>query len=149
MERDDMSAPITELIAAVHAAGGSIERQGREIRLTAAKPLPAALLTRLRAAKPGLIAHLQEVVAEPILLADGSRLHRFRASGPIPATCNALPVVRQARSYGVVLVADGHELVVVEPSRSELPPKILREIRFAAGEIIALLRAESRARCGS
>jgi hypothetical protein len=144
-----MSGPISELIGAVHAAGGSIERHGRDIKLTAAAPLPDALLARLRAAKPALIAHLQELVAEPTLLGDGRRLHRFRAYGPIPTTSanSVLPLVRHARSYGVVLVADGPQLIVVELPLSKLPPETLHDLRSAAGEIIALLRAESRARC--
>jgi hypothetical protein len=143
-----MSAPITELIAAVHAAGGAIERQGREIRLTAPAPLPNALVTRLREAKPALLAHLHHRVVEPILLADGRRLHRFRAADPIPALAprHLLPLINAARSYDAVLVADGSDLIVIERWLSELPLSTLRALVAEAANVIALLRAESRAR---
>ena len=115
-----MSAPITELIAAVHAAGGAIERQGREIRLTAPTPLPNALVIRLREAKPALLAHLHNPVVEPL--------------------------INKARSYDAVLVADGSDLVVIERWLSELPLSTLRALVADAANVIALLRAESRAR---
>ena len=55
-----MTAPIADLIAAVHAAGGSIGRCRNEIKLTAAAPLPDDLVAQIRARKPELIAHLAE-----------------------------------------------------------------------------------------
>jgi hypothetical protein len=51
---------IADLIAAVHAAGGSIVRRGNEIKLTAAAALPDDLMAQIRARKPELIAHLAE-----------------------------------------------------------------------------------------
>jgi hypothetical protein len=143
-----MSAPITELIAAVHAAGGAIERQGREIRLTGAAPLPDDLVARMQAAKPALVAHLQEAVAEPILLADGRCLHRFRAADPIAASAprHLLPLINEARSHDAVLVADGFDLIVIESWLSELPRSALRALVAEAAGFIAWLRAESRTR---
>jgi hypothetical protein len=49
---------VKELIAAVHAAGGKIRRDGRYIDLAAREPLPNALVERLRAAKPELLGAL-------------------------------------------------------------------------------------------
>ena len=138
---------VAELIAEVHAAGGSIERQGSGIRLAAKNPLPASLVDRVREAKPALVAYLHEPVIEPVLLADGRRLHRFRST-TIPAqppqhSLTELP--RRLRAYGVELVDDGNVLILIEPWLSDLPLELLQEARSAAGEIIALLR-ESRER---
>jgi hypothetical protein len=143
MERDDMSAPIIELIAAVHAAGGAIERQGREIKLTAAAPLPDALVARLRAAKPALLAYFHQAVVEPVILADGRRLHRFRAAGPIPPSAprHLLPLINAARSRDAVLVADGPDLIVIEPWLNELPPSTLRALVAEAAGVLSWLRA--------
>jgi hypothetical protein len=49
-----------ELIAAVRAAGGTIRRDGDAIELIAPAPLPADLVARIRAAKPALLAVLDE-----------------------------------------------------------------------------------------
>jgi hypothetical protein len=141
-------AGVAHLIALVHAAGGEIERHGDAFELVADAPLPRDLVAQLRAAKPELLAYLHEPVTEPTLLADGRRLHRFRASS-IPDRLCDLPVSelpRRLRAYGVDLVADGAELVIIEPWLSALPPELLQEAKAAAGEIIALLRTESRAR---
>jgi len=53
----------------------------------------------------------------------------------------------RARACGVVLVADGHDLIAVERWRSALPLETLRALKDAAGAIIVYLRRESRARC--
>jgi hypothetical protein len=87
-------------------------------------------------------------VEPPLLLLDGRRLHRFRADA-IPATVpgHARELCDQARSHGAVLVADGHDLIVVEPWRSALALEMLQTLKDAAGAIIAHLRGESRDRC--
>jgi hypothetical protein len=51
---------VAELIAAVHAAGGIIRRDGDTIELIAPAPLPADLVARIRVAKPALLAVLDE-----------------------------------------------------------------------------------------
>jgi hypothetical protein len=83
----------------------------------------------------------------PVLLPDGRRLHRFRAD-EIPATVpdHVKRLHDQAHWYGTLLVADGHDLIVVERWQSTLPLETLRTLKDAAGEIIAYLRGESRAR---
>jgi hypothetical protein len=126
-----MSAPIAPLIAAVVTAGGTIERHGNEIRLAAAAPLPDALLERLRAAKPALLAYLHDAVVEPLLLRDGRRLWRFRAEVMVPRgpSPHLVPLIECAREFGIVLVADGDTLVVVEPWQSSLPPETLRGLQ--------------------
>jgi hypothetical protein len=52
----------------------------------------------------------------------------------------------EAHCRGVVLVADGHDLIVVEPRSSRLATETLQDLRTEAGEVIAALRGESRAR---
>jgi hypothetical protein len=135
---------ISSLIAAVHAAGGLIERHGKEIELSAPLPLPDDLIAQLRKAKPALLAHLHHAAVEPVLLADGRRLHRFPGSRPIPVDSlgRLLPLLKLVRSYGVAMIADGRDLLVIEPWLSELPPQTLEQIKGAASEVIALLRDE-------
>ena len=143
-----MSAPITELIAAVHAAGGAIERQDQAIKLTAPAPLPDDLLARLRTAKPALLAYFHQAMVEPLTIADGRRLYRFRALGPIPASAplHLLPLIEAARSRDAVLVPDGPDLIVIERSLSKLPASTLRALVAEAAGLIACLRSESRTR---
>ena len=45
-----------------------------------------------------------------------------------------------------MLVADGLDLIVVEPWLSELPDEVRDRLAANAGTIIALLRGESRVR---
>ncbi len=79
-------------------------------------------------------------------LRDGRRLNRFRAPGvPEAAPQIAAELADQARDRGAVLVADGLDLIVVEPPR-RLPSEILRALQHDAGGIISALRSESRAR---
>jgi hypothetical protein len=72
---------------------------------------------------------------------------RFRAaevpSSPSPDTTALLDKVR---SVGVVLVADGMELHVVERWKRQLHLQTLRDLRANAGAVIAVLRGEHRAR---
>jgi hypothetical protein len=80
----------------------------------------------------------------PVLLADGRWLWRFRAESIPEATSRASVLTGEAHCRGAVLVADGVELIVVEQS---WPPLEIRgELRQRAGEIIAVLRRQSRCR---
>jgi len=82
-----------------------------------------------------------------LILLDGRRLHRFRAGGiPSSAPEYVRMLLDQPRRHGVVLVADGDELIVVERSQRTLPPETLQTLSRHAGPIIAILRGESRAR---
>jgi hypothetical protein len=82
---------------------------------------------------------------EPVLLRDGRRLHRFRATEA--ASCADIDnLLDRARWRGAVLVADGRALIVVEPWSSALNPEILRELRDNAGAIVSVLIGESRER---
>ena len=84
---------------------------------------------------------------EPALFPDGRRLWRFRA-GFIPAGAGdgVLALIQEARACRVVLVADGPELIVVEPWLSTFRPEALRSLRDEAGAVIALLRGAFRPR---
>jgi hypothetical protein len=75
-------------------------------------------------------------------------MHRFRAEeipspSPEPDTSGLLAKARQG---GVVLVADGMELHVVERWAGQLHPRTLRALREHAGAAIAVLRGEHRER---
>jgi hypothetical protein len=88
------------------------------------------------------------VEPSPLLLADGRRLHRFRADDiPSLVPANAAALLDQARWYSAVLVADGCELVVVERPHRTLPAETLRALKGHAGGVIAMLRGEHRERC--
>jgi hypothetical protein len=92
---------------------------------------------------------LAAIVEPPLRLQDGRRLHRFLAeSVPTLVPGHVRILLDQARGYGAVLVADGRELIVVERWRCAMSPEELRALHDSAGEIIAVLRGESRARCG-
>jgi hypothetical protein len=86
-----------------------------------------------------------DALGEPVVLRDGRRLYRFRAVETASSrdVCNLLD---RARWRGVVLVADGRELIVVEPWLSTLSPETLRELSDSAGAIISVLIGESRER---
>jgi hypothetical protein len=85
--------------------------------------------------------------SEPVLLPDGRRLHRFRADSiPASAPDHAGVLRDQARGHGAVLVADGHDLIVVERWQSALPPETLRAFKDTASALIAHLRGDARAR---
>lgn len=82
-----------------------------------------------------------------MILRDGRVMHYFRAgqipSSPPPDTATLLDKVRRK---GVVLVADGIELHVVERWRGQLHAHTLRALTDAAGGVIATLRGEHRER---
>ena len=87
---------------------------------------------------------------EPLLMRDGRCLWRWHAdSVPSAASDNARALADEARGCGCVLVADGLDLIVVEPSLSELPEEVREGLAANAGTIIALLRGESRVRTGA
>ena len=54
------TARVDNLIAAVHAAGGTIRLDGDMIELAAPRPLPSDLVARIREAKPALLAALAD-----------------------------------------------------------------------------------------
>jgi hypothetical protein len=80
---------------------------------------------------------------------DGRRLWRFPAES-IPEILNDADIrpAVEARWCGCTLVADGLDLIVVEPWLSELPDGVRDDLAAKAGTIIALLRGESRVRTG-
>lgn len=140
-----------DLIAEVRSAGGSIRRDGEMIELKAPKPLPRQLVERIRAAKPFVLQALaedEEPMPRPLPLRDDRRLYRFSAQGiPQSAPDEVSDLVRLAFRHRAGLVADGMELIVIEP-RTGSPPAILSRLRGEAGAVIAALRGQHRARTG-
>jgi hypothetical protein len=158
-----------DLLQQFEAIGAKVEnRAGRLVLRPSERPIPAAMIAAARLAKGELLAAVASGQArepatgepvehtaangnepEPVLLADGRRLWRFRAES-IPEIMNDADIrpAVEARWCGCVLVADGHELIVVEPWLSHLPDHTRAELAANAGTIIALLRGESRRRTG-
>jgi len=104
-----------------------------EGQVEAASPTPA---------KPAKVAK-----PESLLMRDGRRLWCIRA-GDIPAAVDGATraAVDEACHFGCVLVADGADLVLVEPWLSRLPGGVRDALTTNAGAVIALLRGESLAR---
>jgi hypothetical protein len=91
---------------------------------------------------------LPEIPEEPLLLRDGRRLWRFRATEipDDPTRKQAAALIDIAHWHGAVLVADGRELIVVEPWLSKLPREALCELRLCASGAIAELLDRARPR---
>jgi hypothetical protein len=156
------------LIEDAKAVGLSIEIDGGDLIVEADRDPPGELIARLRAHKAEVIAFLlpqragagvgaiepskcegnhPDVIGEPTLLRDGRRLYRFRAFEDCQIQSgNAAALADDARFRGAVLVADGHELIVVLSWRSTLPEETLRALKDNAGSVIAVLLGESRQR---
>lgn len=169
-------SPTLDLLHQFETIGAKVEsRDGRLVLRPGTRPIPRAMVAAAKLAKQEVLAAISgrqtlalndadvvreifvpievTVVAgravEPLFLRDGRRLWRFRAEA-IPEVLNdsdIRPAV-EARWFGCVLFADGHELVVVEPWLSNLPVETRAELAVNAGTIIALLRGESRLRTG-
>jgi hypothetical protein len=129
------------------AAGRSLSKPKPALEIAAATKAIKATKPPQDAWSDAEIEGMKSVDPMPVLLPDGRRLHRFRADSiPASAPDNAGALRDQARWHGAVLVADGHDLIVVERWQSTLPPETLRVLKDAAGAIIAYLRGESRSR---
>ena len=78
---------------------------------------------------------------EPLVLQDGRRLWRFRTERiPVAAVDVRCAAIDEARRPGCVLVADGLDLILVEPWLSELSDDMRTDLAANAGKVIALLR---------
>ena len=161
-----MSAAL-DLLDQFRAIGAEIVNRDGRLILRSESPIPPAMIAAAKLAKPELIAviggreqaptpepiiqtsaaPISEPRVEPFLLSDGRRIWRFRAQS-IPEILNnddIRPAV-EARWCGCVLVADGLELILVEPWLSELPDKVRDGLAANAGTVIALLRGETQVR---
>jgi hypothetical protein len=158
------------LLETARAAGLSLLIEGENLIVEADGDLPAELIAELREHKAELMVVLsggdpeltpeptetaispqprQQHVSrgDPVRLHDGRRLCRFQAhSIPDAAPDRIVVLMGEARRCGVVLVADGRDLVVVEPRSSRLTEKTLQDLKKKAGGVIAALRGESHAR---
>jgi hypothetical protein len=91
---------------------------------------------------------LVETPDSPVLLRDGRCLWRFRTDAiPEHASETTVGLVEKAQWHGLVLVADGLELIVVRPWLGFLSYEMLEHFQRNSGEVIALLRRQSRIRC--
>jgi hypothetical protein len=95
-------------------------------------------------AKPRIATH--NLPDKALQLQDGRHLWRFSCRYGCPPE-QAATLIDEAHSYGVVLVADGHELIVVEPQFSRLPSQALSELARYAESVINQLLLQSRNRC--
>jgi hypothetical protein len=144
------------LIEDARAAGLSIEVDGDDLIVEADGDLPPELIAGLRQHKAEVVALLlptpgrsavgeSDALGEPVVLRDGRRLYRFRAV-ETASSGDVGNLLDRARWRGAVLVADGRELIVVEPWLSTLPPETLRKLSDNAAAVISVLIGESRER---
>jgi hypothetical protein len=111
------------------------------------QPLVDAIPSAHDTSAPLLTEGRANALSEPTLLRDGRRLHRFRATAiPDAIPAEIVRLMDEARWRGVVLVADGHDLVVVEPWLRMLSDEVLADLRWNPGGIIAALLGETRRR---
>jgi hypothetical protein len=153
-----------DLLDQFRALGAEIVNRDGRLVLRSEHPIPAPMVAAAKLAKDELIAAIageapkpepdaspvpancNQDRLEPLLMRDRRRLWRFPAER-IPEVLNddIRPAV-EARWCGCTLVADGLDLIVVEPWISELPEEVRDGLAANAGTIIALLRGESRVR---
>ena len=91
-----MSAVALALIDAVHAAGGAIAFDGRDLQLEAAAPLSEFLLASLRQHKPLLVAYLAEQAANTnrppeVTVAPSTARVQAAPAVAVPAASPAIP----------------------------------------------------------
>jgi hypothetical protein len=157
-----------DLLAQFRVIGAEIVNRNGRLVLRSERPIPPPMIAAAKLAKDELVAVItgqnaapepvsapapanrNEDGLEPLLMRDGRRLWRFRAES-IPEVLNDADIrpAVEARWCGCTLVADGLDLIVVEPWMSELPDLVRDGLAVHAGTIIALLRGESRVRPGA
>jgi hypothetical protein len=130
-------------------AAGSSQAAARDLSDKSAKREVRSLRSLMSQPEPCATARSDPPEAstppEPVLMPDGRSLWRFGANGmPLSATPQAMELIDEARRYGVVLVADGPELIVVERWRSRLPPETRDALRRRAAEVIRAMRQQIR-----
>jgi len=160
-----VNGTVGELLQRCRAAGLALLTEGGALHVEFEHEPPTDLLDEIRCRKPEVIAALSDVLTpgevspgapppadapspapEPLFLGDGRVMHRFRAGDIPPSAAPATAaLLHQVHRIGVVLVADGMELHVVERWKGQLHPQTLRDLRANAGAVIAVLRGEHRA----
>jgi hypothetical protein len=148
------------ILKAAVTAGITVELDGEFLSLQALGTPDAGLLELLQRHKSDIVQLLRTQRAEPgsvmpaaapppapLFLRDGRVMHRFRAEAIPPSAAPATAaLLREVRQMGVVLVADGVELHVVERWMGRLHPAVLSGLKDNAGDVIAVLCGEHRAR---
>ena len=143
------------LLQTARAAGLSLAASGDNLVIETDIDPPPELLAELRERKAELIALLAridrqppetqagDILADAVLLRDGRRFYKFHASEiPSAVPRHVTNLVEAARFHRVVLVADGHDLVVVEPWLSDVEFETIAALKSQAGAVIAALRGE-------
>jgi hypothetical protein len=155
-----MTGTVCELLERCRAAGLELLVEGDMLHVEFEREPPTALLEEIRRRKPEVMAALSSALirgevsgvapppaTEPLVLRDGRVMHRFHAAEiPARAALDVVMSLDKVRRVGVVLVADGMELHVVERWKGQLHPQTLRNLRDNAGAVITVLRGEHRAR---
>jgi hypothetical protein len=114
--------------------------QGRSKRSERSKALSSSM-------HPSGPQPYREYDVSPAVLRDGRSMWRFCA-GEIPRSPadETAALIERVRRGGVVLIADGMELHIVERWRGQLHPAAVRVLRENAGAAIAVLRGEHQER---
>jgi len=144
-----MNGSVSELLDRCRSAGLSLAIEEEALCVDFEREPPDDLIEKLRQCKPEVMAALCGVIPsrEPLTLRDGRIMWRFLAC-EVPASISrdTVALLDRVRRAGVVFVADGLELHVVERWKGQLRPNLLRALRDNAGASIAVLRGEHRAR---
>lgn len=158
-----MSAAL-DLLDQFRAIGAELVNRNGRLVLRSEDPIPPPMVAAANLAKDELIAiiaantprrqpdtsrapaNCDQDRPEPLLMRDGRRMWRFRAESIPEILDDDIRPAVAARECGCTLVADGPDLIVVEPWLSELPDEVRDGLAAHAGTIIALLRGESRVR---
>ena len=144
-----MNALVTELLDRCRTTGLSLVVEGEALHVDFEREPPADLIEKLRQQKSEVMSALSGAIAlrEPLMLRDGRVMWRFRArETPPSAAPDTAALLDRVRRAGVVLVADGAELHVVERWKGQLHPNMLRALGDNAAAAIAVLRGEHRDR---
>ena len=135
-----------ELLERCRMAGLELLVEGEMLHVDYRQAPPPDLIEELRRRKPAVMAALSRATG-PVVLRDGRVMHRFRADEiPTQTSPDVVALLDKVRHLGVVLVADGMELYVVERWKGQLHRRTLQALKDNAGTAIAMLRGEHRAR---
>ena len=122
---------------------------GTETAETPARAL--AQVDRAASINEDLGSRRKRCLKNPLIMRDGRVMHFLPTADAIPKSSpNYIrELCDRIRRAGVVLVADGTELHVVERRQGQLDPNTFQTLKNCAGAVIAILRGEARVRDGN